>query len=149
MTTITTEYDAAKTYSGLRAPDHWHIVERGNDGLMWQRLRGEAIKVIESISMEDDGRRWLHVSVSKPTKKMPTYEDLQTARKLFIGEHRECYMVFPTKDRYININPVLHLWACLEAPEGVLPHFEGMANVPTKANVMGVEVIEYKKQRSV
>ncbi len=120
------ELDSTKTWSGLPAPANWHIIERRQDGLMWQRLTGEAIKVIESSKVEPDGRLWLHVSVSKPKKKMPTYEDLQTARKLFIGEHRECYQIFPTGDRYININPVLHLWCCLSLPEGVLPRFEGM-----------------------
>jgi hypothetical protein len=97
---------------------------------MWERLIGQPIKVIESIATEADGRRWLHVSVSKsPSKKMPTYEDLQEARKWFVGEGRECYMVFPPKDRYVNINPVLHLWCCLSAPEGVLPQFEGRATI--------------------
>jgi hypothetical protein len=124
---VTTEYDDSKTFSGLPAPEGWHIIDRRNDGFMWQRLFGEAIKVIESVAVEKDDRRWLHVSVSKPKKtKMPTYEDIQTARKLFIGEHRECYQVFPTADRYVNVNPVLHLFCCLDQPEGVLPPFEGM-----------------------
>ncbi|MBA2287530.1 MAG: hypothetical protein H0W02_18810 [Ktedonobacteraceae bacterium] len=82
--------------------------------------------MIESIAVESDGRRWLHVSVSKPTKKkMPSYEDIQTARRLFVGDDRECSMVFPSTERYININPVLHLWACLDVPGGVLLQFEG------------------------
>jgi hypothetical protein len=120
---ITTEYDDSRTCSGLPAPENWHIIERREDGLMWQRLQGEAIKVIESIGVHD-GLTWLHVSVSKPSRKMPTYEDIQTMRKLFVGEHRECYQVFPTSDRYVDFNPVLHLWACLDKPEGYLPHFE-------------------------
>jgi len=120
--------DDSKTVSGLDAPRGWHVIERREDGLMWQRLSGEAIKVIESTKVEADGRRWLHVSVSKPNGKMPSYEDIQTLRKLFIGEHRECYHVFPTKDRYVNFFNVLHLWTCLDAPEGVLPHFEGVVN---------------------
>jgi hypothetical protein len=108
----TSIYDNSKTWSGLEAPEDWHIVERRPDGLLWQRLTGEAIKVMESTSMKADGKLWLHVSVSKPSKtKMPTYDDIQVMRRLFIGEHRESYMVFPTKDRYIDINPVLHLFA--------------------------------------
>jgi hypothetical protein len=122
------EIDSTKTWGGLDAPDYWTVIDRREDGLMWQRLRGEAIKVIESVAVEKDGKRWLHVSVSKPTKKMPTYEDIQTARKLFIGEHRECYMVFPPAHRYVNINPVLHLWTCLDQEEGVLPQFDGVVN---------------------
>ncbi len=126
MTKTIREYDESKTHSGLEAPAYWQIVERRDDGILWRRLQGEPIQVIESVVLKD-GQRWLHVSVSKaPKRKMPTYEDVQTARILFIGEHRECYMIFPPKDRYVNINPVLHLWTCLDAPDGVLPHFEGM-----------------------
>jgi len=120
----TTEIDLTRTWSGLPAPDYWSMIERRTDGYMWQRLQGEAIKVIESTKVESDGCTWLHVSVSKPTKKMPTYEDIQTARRIFIGEHRECYQVFPPAERYVNINPVLHLWTCLDHPEGVLPQFD-------------------------
>lgn len=125
MTRIETEHDLTKTWSGLEAPSDWHIVETGEDGLMWERLFGQKITVIESIQVQKDGKRWLHVSVAKPGNKMPTYDDLQVARRLFVGEDRECYQVFPTKDRYVNFGNVLHLWCCLSSPEGVLPHFEG------------------------
>lgn len=119
----------SKTFSGLPAPDYWSVTDRRPDGLMWQRTQGEAIKIIESIAIEKDGKRWLHVSVSKPSKaKMPTYEDIQVMRKLFVGEHRECYMVFPPAERYVNINPVLHLWTCLDEEKGVLPQFDGVVN---------------------
>lgn len=145
-----TEHDETKTWSGLPAPEYWHIVDRKGDGLMWERMRGEKITVIESTKTDSDGRMWLHVSVAKPTKKkLPTYEDLQTARKLFISEDRECYQIFPTKEHYVNINPVLHLWCCLDTPEGVLPRFDGIAHVPTQSEVMGVPVVVYKEQRSV
>ncbi len=127
MKTVT-EIDRSKTYSGRPAPDGWHVVEPWGDGLMWERLVGQAITVIEDITVKADGRKWLHVSVAKPNQKMPTWEDLQVARKLFIGEDRECYQVFPTKDRYVNLGNTLHLWCCMDAPLGVLPHFEGVVN---------------------
>ena len=114
---ITEEWDTLHTISGLPAPADWHIAERRHDGLLWDRLFGARLRVIESIAVETDRRRWLHVSVSKaPSCKMLTYEDLQVVRTLFIGEQRECYMVFPPKDRYVNINPVLHLFCCLDKP---------------------------------
>lgn len=122
----TTEIITNKTWSGLPAPANWHIVDRQHDGIKWQRLNGEALTVIESSRVESDGRLWLHVSVAKPNRKTPTYDDIQMLRKLFIGEDRECYHIFPTKDRYVDINPVLHLWSCLSQPEGVLPRFEGV-----------------------
>lgn len=107
-------------------------------GDTWEITTEQIAKWVREVGLdqqevEADGRTWLHVSVSKPSRsKMPTYEDIQTARKLFIGEERECYMVFPTKDRYINVNPVLHLWCCLDQPEGVLPRFEGLVKIEGK-----------------
>src|SRR5260221_483102 len=126
---VTSEWDDSKTWSGLAAPLYWLIVERRADGLMWLRTRGEPISVIEDITAKADGRRWLHVSVAKRKNKMPTYNDLQTARKLFVGEHRESYMVFPPTGRYVNIGNTFHLWACMDAEAGVLPHFEGVVRL--------------------
>jgi hypothetical protein len=123
------EVTPGTTISGLPAPRGWHIARPWGDGLAWERLIGERITVIEDISFKADGKRWLHVSVAKSKKHLiPTYDDLQVVRKAFVGEHRECYQVFPTKDRYVNIGNVLHLWACLDSPEGVLPHFEGFVD---------------------
>lgn len=116
----------SKTASGLPAPAGWHTVPWPGSGFMWERLFGSRISVIEDVDIKADGKRWLHVSVGAPKNKLPSYEDLQAARKAFIGEDREAYMVFPTKDRYVNIGNVLHLFACLDDPEGVLPHFEGI-----------------------
>jgi hypothetical protein len=127
MSIVEIERDTTKTYSGLVAPADWHIVQTWGDGLIWERTTGQRIIVIEDITVKADGKQWLHVSVSKPNKKIPTYEDLQMARTLFIGD-RECYQVFPTADRYVNIANVLHLYCCMEQPEGVLPHFDGVIN---------------------
>lgn len=124
---ITTEVDDSVTWSGLPAPVGWFVAERRHDGLRWRRLTGSPLQVIEFVQVETDGKRWLHVSVSRaPKKSIPDYGEVQLIRRLFIGEDRECYMVFPPKSRYININPVLHLWACLDEPSGVLPQFEAM-----------------------
>jgi hypothetical protein len=128
----TTEFtpDAIRetTYSGLPVPQGWHIVRREDDGILWERLIGGKMTVIESVATEADGKRWLHVSVAKPNRKIPSYDEVQYIRKLFIGEDRESYMIFPPKERYVDINPVLHLWTCLDEPKGVLPQFEGMIN---------------------
>lgn len=119
------ERDLTKTCSGLGAPRDWHVIEAREDGLAWERLFGERITVIESIATKSDGKRWLHVSVGRPKNKLPTYEMIQEVRRLFVGEHRECYHIFPTSDRYVNFANVLHLFACLDQPEGVLPRMEG------------------------
>jgi hypothetical protein len=125
------ERDMSKTWSGLPAPDGWSIFTSILDahqpdticGLHWIRLEGQKLSVMEDVTYKSDGNRWLHVSVAKPNGRMPTYEDLAVARRLFIGD-RECYQVFPTQDHYVNFHNTLHLWACLDQPEGVLPRFE-------------------------
>jgi hypothetical protein len=130
----TIEVDDTLTVSGLDAPRGWICEQRNRDedGVVhfrvWRRTTGEAISVVESIynRPDDNGRLWLHVSVSKPGgKKVPTWDDLQTLRRLFVGEDRECYLIFPPKDRYVNLHNVLHLYCCLDAPRGVLPQMEG------------------------
>lgn len=141
-TRITDEWDESKTWGGLPAPQHWFIVDHIWDyhtrtervGFMWERTVGQRLTVIEDLCLKADGHRWLHISVAKPNKKLPTYEDLQEARRLFIGD-RECYMIFPTSDRYVNFENVLHLWCCVDAPEGVLPHME------EKVEIRGEEVL--------
>jgi hypothetical protein len=125
--------DLTQTWSGLPAPPDWHIVEgiysyheEGHPrcGHKWERLIGKQMSVLEDVSVKADGKRWLHVSVGNRKDNMPTWEDLLVVRKLFIGKHRECYQVFPTEDRYVRAHNVLHLWCCLDSPDGVLPHFE-------------------------
>lgn len=130
---ITIDIDDTTTVSGLPAPRGWVCEdrrrdERGVHSRLWRRTEGEAISVAESLynRPDDNGRLWLHVSVAKPgAKKMPTWEDLQTLRTLFVGEDREAYMIFPTQDRYVNLHNVLHLYCCLDQPRGVLPQMEG------------------------
>jgi hypothetical protein len=125
------EIDDSQTVSGLPAPIGWVCIDRKRDadgifGRFWTRTTGEAIRVIESVYTRPDGTRWLHVSVSKPNRKMPTWEDVQAMRRCFVSEERESYMIFPTKERYVNIHPgVLHLYCCVDQPDGVLPHMEG------------------------
>jgi len=126
--------DTSLTWSGLDAPIGWHIIDFIHQyhepqeycGYAWERMIGQRITVMEDVSIKVDGRRWLHVSVAKPNRKIPTYEDLQEVRRLFVGEERECYQTFPPKERYVNANNVLHLWCCLDQPKGVLPQFDEM-----------------------
>lgn len=106
-------------------PAGWQCAQRAEDGASWVN-KTNGLTVIESVAREVDGRRWLHVSVSRAAR-VPTWEDLTLVRRTFVGEQREAYSVLPPADRYVNIHPrCLHLWACLDAPHGaVLPAFEG------------------------
>ncbi len=78
---------------------------------------------VVSAGIEDDGKDWLHASVSRRNKQMPTYENLMDLKRLCIGEHHTAYQVFPPKDKYVNLASmhVLHLWSCLDGD--VTPDF--------------------------
>lgn len=121
------------TVSGLSI-EGWSLIDIKRDAQCvhtkaWRRLSGEAITVIETIEPKSDGKNWLHVSVAKPNqRKVPSWDDIQVLKNCFIGEHREAYMVFPTKERYVNFFDVLHLFCCLDEPTGVLPHMEALVD---------------------
>lgn len=78
------------------------------------------IFVICSASVENDGKRWIHVSCSSPSR-VPKWDDLLLVKDTFIGD-RKAIQVFPKKSEYVNYaKTALHLWACLD--EDNLPDF--------------------------
>lgn len=99
-------------------PAMWREIRRTIDGAAYQAA---GLRVIASVARELDGRLWLHVSCSRGSR-IPDWEDLRLVKDTFVGD-RYAYQVFPTREKYVNINPfVLHLWAPLEgAPP--LPDF--------------------------
>lgn len=117
----------ASTYetlpSSLLQPQGWRLMQDGEDGRGWRSAFGGQATVIESVAREEDGRRWHHVSTAR-ADRMPTWDEVRAIKEAFIGD-REAYIVFPPKARYVNLHRFcLHLWACLDAPEGaVLPDF--------------------------
>jgi len=96
--------------------------------LRQERLDGRAyfngllgLAVIVSAAVEQDGRRWLHLSVSH-RDRLPKWREVVEVKELFLGVDRYAYQVLPPRDRYINIHPnVLHLWHCLDGDP--LPDF--------------------------
>ena len=127
----TYDVDTLHTLTGFDAPRDWSLVEWKRDDLglyfmHWVRIFGKKLSVIETADYKSDGRLWHHVSVATPKKNvLPSWQDVAEIRKLFIGEERESYIIFPTKERYVNIYDVIHLYCCLDAPGGVLPSMEG------------------------
>lgn len=103
-------------------PRGWHLVEVRGDGVAARR---QHLRVIVSQAVEEDGRLWRHVSVSRQDGRLPARVDLAAVKRSWIGDDMECYEVWPTADRYVNLHrAVLHLWACLDADHGrVLPDF--------------------------
>lgn len=101
-------------------PNAYRCVDRfGPEGAIY--VRKDGLKVIETISDHEDGREWLHVSLSF-TDHLPTYGDLKQVKSIFAGDENTALQVFPPKSQHINIHEYcLHLWCCLT--EDVTPDF--------------------------
>lgn len=85
------------------------------------RAKGRALHVICTARVFGDGRRWMHVSCSKPLE-LPSWDDLKLVKDTFIGRDRTALQVLPRAAEYVNIHPyVLHLYACLDGD--VTPDF--------------------------
>lgn len=94
-------------------------VERRNDGYA---ARFHDLFFIVSAAREDDGKVWLHASVSRRDRKLPTWDDLKVLKHYCIGHERKAIQVLPPTTRYVNLANVLHLFCCLSGNDG-LPEF--------------------------
>lgn len=73
------------------------------------------LRVIFSATTEQDGKRWVHASVSRTDRRLPTWENLRLVKNVFIGTNKLVIQVLPREADYINIHPsCLHLWHCLD-----------------------------------
>lgn len=90
--------------------------------------KSRGLVVIQSTSVELDGKLWLHTSYSRK-KRIPTYEDTQFIKKYFIGDDKKAIAIYPKIEEHVNIMPYcLHLWSCLE--DDSLPDFtHGMKSI--------------------
>lgn len=101
-------------------PPAWRMTDRTEDGAAYRRKGG--LVVVISCDKEEDGRMWVHFSMSHKTR-VPTWEELRDAKEIFLGD-RYAYLVFPPKRFYVNIcERALHLFACLEGEGKRLPEF--------------------------
>jgi len=89
-------------------------------------LRG--LRVLVSVGVEEDGRKWMHVSLSR-SGRVPSWEDVDAVKRLFVGDGRYAYQVIPPRADHYSLpdgpgrfGKVLHLWAPLEG-EPPLPNF--------------------------
>lgn len=75
--------------------------------------------------IEDDGKKWLHASVSRSDKRLPDYADLKHLKEICIGADKTALQVLPPKGKYFSgekyEKEVLHLWHCLDGD--VTPDF--------------------------
>lgn len=78
------------------------------------------LMIIASAGEYDDGREWLHVSVSRKSR-VPSYDELTRIKRDFIGDDKKAVLVLPEKKNHVNIHDYcLHLFYSAENP---LPEF--------------------------
>ena len=90
------------------------------------RKIADTLLVIWSGRKEADGRRWVHVSMSRPSR-LPSWGDVREVKDAFIGRERRALQILPPQSQYVNLHKyVLHLWHCVD--DDGLPDFrvEGM-----------------------
>lgn len=97
-----------------RLPDHWRVAVRSEDGIHCVSDKFK-LKAILSGCIEDDGKLWMHFSLSAD-RSVPNWEQMVKAKNIFLGEDSLAVQVFPRKVNYVNIHKhVLHLWECLDS----------------------------------
>lgn len=76
--------------------------------------------IIASAGEYDDGREWLHVSVSRKSR-VPSYDEITRVKRDFFGDDKKAVLVLPEKKNHVNIHDFcLHLFYSAENP---LPEF--------------------------
>ena len=109
----------------VRVPAPWKVVMELADGARYWNNPAQ-MSVIVSGAVEQDGKRWVHVSVARPTR-LPSYDDMAWAKQTFMGADAYAYSVRPPVAKHVNIHPnCLHLWSCLDGPR--LPEFSGFVS---------------------
>lgn len=82
------------------------------------------LRAFVDAGRELDGRRWLHVSVSRHDGKLPRWRDLVEVRGIFVPAHLSALHVIPRPTSHydagraghmpVGRREVMHLWACLD-----------------------------------
>lgn len=76
--------------------------------------RRDGLLVLLTASLELDGKRWVHLSVSRK-RALPTWPELVSVRNVFFGSTALVVQVLPPASKHVNLHPFcLHLWRCLD-----------------------------------
>jgi len=112
----------------LRCPSGWKhdpSEDTANAAHFWSPARG--LLVMVSGAVELDGKRWIHVSLSR-RERVPSYDDLAVVKRAFIGEDKQAIQLFTRRAEHVNVHRFcLHLWHCVDG-DG-LPDFRAMGQV--------------------
>ena len=107
-------------------PSNWYRDHKAEENCLIQahftydaiyRNRKTGLLVLCSTEKHADGREWLHISLSK-IASVPTYEDLNLCRRLFLGEDKYAVQIWPPRKEYVNVHEnCLHLWALADGTD--------------------------------
>lgn len=77
-------------------------------------MRADGLTVILTYQSEQDGKKWIHTSISRKDR-VPSYYELCDVKRDFLGDDSLSLMVFVPKSEHVNIHPhCLHLWTCTD-----------------------------------
>lgn len=109
--------------------DTVRVVERERRGYraLWRKLQFIATYELHG------GQWWIHASVMRKDKTMPSYADLVALKRCTIGDERLAIQVFPAAADHIDIAgplfdaEVLHLWS--PDDDSLIPRFGRMGTI--------------------
>ncbi|MGD8707111.1 MAG: hypothetical protein PVI88_00325 [Nitrosopumilaceae archaeon] len=97
---------------------NFDLIEKRTDGAMYRKGN---LLVICSCNIENDDKRWWHLSLSRPNR-YPPHEEILYIKNLFFGTDKKVIMIFPKKENYINIHKYcFHLFYCVDGDN--IPEF--------------------------
>ena len=91
----------------------WKQVTPGYDGLGRWTHGARSLGLIHSVAVEQDGRLWEHVSVSRRDGAMPTWEQVRDVFHEVCGDEALGIIVVPPKSEHVDLAEVAHVWRCV------------------------------------
>lgn len=106
-------------------PPNWRVIKWSHDGAAYKNRTG--IAVIISCCVEQDGKNWVHLSVSK-RKQCPNWLEFAQVKDLFLGKESLAIQVLPPRSEWVNDHEFcLHLYECLD--ERPVPDFRKLGTI--------------------
>jgi len=115
-----------------KKPPGWQMGDPWGAASTWRNYK-KLLLVLGSVEEKDDGKKWLHISVSH-RRRMPSYEEMCYVKKHWIGDEHKAIEVHAPVEEHFNFHEhCRHLWCCLG--EDPLPD---MRVIDTFTGVKGV-----------
>jgi hypothetical protein len=94
---------------------HWDLDTEKHDGASFTRRHKRIDYVaVFSVHKYPDGRRWIHASLSRGDKKLPTWSEMTWFRDEVLGHDAKAIIVIAPAGEHVNLAEVHHIWHCLD-----------------------------------